>query len=323
MGTEKTPKDPKPDTKTPGPTSDKPTPQQPQAITPDVSKGPQKQTAKKEDKKPQQQEPDTSKKKQEGQKEDSKKPAMQEYLESLGEMVKGIQDDINGGLKAGAGKLWGKAADSDLGKALGGLKDAVKAKAGELVDAKLDEFKKTAIGKTLTDVANTVGSVKDAITSAPGKLTDAVSDALVKAITDATKSVSQIGVKKEQEKAAIEDAENEDVDETVKAENDEQQEEAVSPETGWGNWSGQSLFDDVETEQQEEAVSPETGWGNWEGQSLFDDVEMSAPLSTQTADPEQSLGSVENYDQVTPEQQTPTPSPGVTEELEEGMTKTL
>lgn len=104
-------------------------------------------------------------------------------------MVADINGSINDALKDVAQAGWDKAANTELGKAVGGLKDAITAKAQDL-----GEQLKTAAGKKLDDIgesiSNTavgkaVGQFTDSISSLP----DMVSKGLTDAINQATKSI--------------------------------------------------------------------------------------------------------------------------------------
>ncbi|KTC80749.1 coiled-coil protein [Legionella cherrii] len=324
MSTGKTePTEPKPGSQTPGQkVSDTPPPPKPQVMAPDVSDGP-KQTSKKDEDKPKQ-EPEAPKaKKAEGQgKEEGKdkKDPMKEYLDDLGHMVEEIQGDINGALKNAASKGWDKAAESKLGKALGGLSDAIGAKKDELidkakqavsdkVDEKLAEFNKTPVGQAVGKFTDALSSAKSTITSLPDK----ANDSMVQALEKLTQKVNNIG--KKEELGSVVEAENVEADEKVTVQNeredeieqnedleDEQQEEQQDIDEG-----NEQTFDEIEEEAEKDTV-----------------MELSSPSDTTTSPmsfAEQSLP--EDFGSVSPQSSTPAPSEDLTKEVTSTVSNTM
>lgn len=175
-------------------------PQQPEVIAPTVEDPKPKATKGEEDedkKKVQPEEPKktTPKKKEESQ---EKNP----YL-ALNEDLQKMVADINGSINDALGKVakagWDKVSNTELGKAVGGLKDAITAKAedlgqqlkdkaGEKLDALTDSISNTAVGKAVTQF-------KDSISSLP----DMVSKGLTDAIKGATQSINDSMKPKEEE----------------------------------------------------------------------------------------------------------------------------
>ncbi|MCW8470286.1 hypothetical protein OQJ19_06405 [Fluoribacter gormanii] len=161
---------------------DKPTPQENQAspppppkpdvITPDISEGPAPKSAKDEDKKPQQQEEAQPKKPTQQKGESKEKNPYLELNEQLSQMVADINGDINSALKAAGSKALDKFSQTELGQALGGLKDALNEKAGEIkdqlldkADEKLDDLKNTKAGQAALQFKEMVSSIQDVVNS--------------------------------------------------------------------------------------------------------------------------------------------------------------
>ena len=323
MSTGKTePTDPKPGSQTPGQNvSDTPPSPKPQVIAPDVSDGP-KQTAKKDDDKPKQ-EPEVPKaNKAEGQGKEAgkdKKDPMVEYLNDLGQMVDEIQGDINGALKKAAGKGLDKAAESKLGKALGGLSDAIGAKKDELidkakqavsdkVDEKLAEFNKTPVGQAVGKFTDALSSAKSTITSLPDK----ANDSMVKALEKLTEKVNNIG--KKEELGSVVEAENVEADEKVTVQNEREDEIEQN----------EDLEDEQQEEQQDVDEENEQMVDEFEEEEENDTVmELSSPSDTTTSPmsfAEQSLP--EDFGSVSPQSTTPT-SPAKEEDLSVSMGNTM
>ncbi|PWY56578.1 hypothetical protein DGG96_05495 [Legionella qingyii] len=160
---------------------DKPTPQENQAspppppkpdvITPDISEGPTPKSAKDEDKKPQQEEAQPKKPTQQKGEGKEKNPYL-ELNEQLSQMVSEINGDINSALKAAGSKALDKFSQTELGQALGGLKDALNDKAGEIkdqlldkADEKLDDLKNTKAGQAALQFKEMVSSIQDVVNS--------------------------------------------------------------------------------------------------------------------------------------------------------------
>ncbi|WP_131778206.1 hypothetical protein [Legionella bozemanae] len=186
MGTDKTVDD----NSKPNPTPPQQPPQQPQVIVPTVEEPKPKATKGDEEEDKKKAQPEEPKKTAPKKKEESQEK--NPYLalnEDLQKMVADINGSINDALKDVAQAGWDKAANTELGKAVGGLKDAITAKAQDL-----GEQLKTAAGKKLDDIgesiSNTavgkaVGQFTDSISSLP----DMVSKGLTDAINQATKSI--------------------------------------------------------------------------------------------------------------------------------------
>ncbi|KTD42658.1 hypothetical protein [Legionella parisiensis] len=227
------------------PTNPTPPPQQPQVIAPTVEEPKPKATKgdDEEDKKKAQQQQDSvpkpsAKKKEESQ---EKNP----YLalnEDLQKMVADINGSINDALKDVAKAGWNKVSNTDLGKAVGGLKDAIVAKAEDLgqqlkdkAGEKLDE-----IGKSIsnTAVGKAVGQFTDSISSLP----DMVSKGLTDAINQATKSI-QDSMKKDGPQEEVENDETMELDAPKSTQSDNLMAEA---QEAFGDMAG---WDDLLTEQ--------------------------------------------------------------------------
>ncbi|MCW8397199.1 hypothetical protein OQJ26_00125 [Legionella sp. PATHC038] len=317
------PTSPKPGSQTPGQTvSDTPPPPKPQVIAPDVSDGP-KQTAKKDEDKPKQEQEVPKAKKAEGQgKEEGKdkKDPMKEYLDDLGHMVEEIQGDINGALKNAAGKAWDKAAQSKLGKALGGLSDAIGAKKDELidkakqavsdkVDEKLAEFNKTPVGQAVGKFTDALSTAKSTITSLPDK----ANDSIVQALEKLTEKVNNIG--KKEELGSVVEAENVEADEKVTVQNEREDEIEQN----------EDLEDEQQEEQQDVDKENEQMVDEFEEEEENDTVmELGSPSDTTTSPmsfAEQSLP--QDFTSVSPQSSTPAPSKDLTEDQTATVSNTM
>lgn len=312
MGTEKTePTSTTPGTTTPGQSVTPPTPPQPQVITPEISDGP-KPNAKAKDEGKAQQEPEPLKpfKPKPTSEEDEKKNPMVKFNEQLGEMVAEINGDINNALKGVAQKGLDKVKNSEIGKALGGLSDAIGAKKDELqkaisdqIDSKLDDFKKTPAGQAVTKFMDTMSSVKDTVTSVPDK----INQGIVGAIEKATAAVSNIGKK-------------ENLDQTVELK-DVAMDEKVSIKDTKEDEIEKDEEMDVEKQETQEDIKENTS----DVEEEVQDFQLDGPPDSSTTPSllaEQSVGSIENYDTVAPST-TPSVSNAPTESMEEEVTSTV
>ncbi|WP_454781396.1 hypothetical protein [Legionella sp. WA2022007384] len=190
-------------------------PPKPDVITPEVSEGPKPKPDKDEDKKAQ---PEESKPLQDTKKKPTESKEKNPYLElneQLSEMVSDVNGSVNNAFKAAGGMALDAFSKTELGQALGGLKDALNEKAGEIkdqlldkADEKLDDLKSTKAGQAALQFKDMVSSIQDAINSG-----------LVDAIKGATAKLNGDG--------------DEDVDELVENpdEEDEEQMEMGSPES--------------------------------------------------------------------------------------------
>ena len=159
-------------------------PPQPSVVTPEISEGPKPKSDKDEDKKQQQEEAKPQKPSTPQKTESKEKNPYLELNEQLSQMVSDLNGDINNAMKKVGEMALDKFSQTELGKALGGLKEALNNKAGEIkdqlldkADEKLDDLKNTKAGQAALQFKEMVSSIQDAVNSG---LVDAIKGATAK-----------------------------------------------------------------------------------------------------------------------------------------------
>ncbi|WP_115703720.1 hypothetical protein [Legionella sainthelensi] len=170
-------------------------PPKPDEITVPSTDGPKPDANKNKDKKSgEEATPSSDKKEKKGIDSGSQDPRMK-LIDELSQMVQSINDDVNDALKSGMKKLGDKFAKTELGQALGDLKqelgeakDRLKQAAIDGANEKWDELKNS---ENLKPIADTLSTIKNTV----GDIGDKINSSAVGLVQSATEKVSNVAKK--------------------------------------------------------------------------------------------------------------------------------